>query len=94
MSIRNFIDQFEEQCYFERAKTSADPEPIDWISLLEQQSYIKVSIERKLYSRYEWQELINWCTGNIGIDHYCFTGNYFWFESAEIATLFSLRWVQ
>jgi hypothetical protein len=40
----------------------------------------------------EWQEVHAWCREFVGEQHYAWAGNCFWFETADVATLFSLRW--
>lgn len=39
-----------------------------------------------------WGEIYSWCSNNIGIEHFAWLGNTFWFETEQDKSWFLLRW--
>lgn len=67
-----------------------DPfEPTDWFKRMKEAGYYSVSLR----SLSEWQDIHNWCKRYVGEQHYTWTGQVFWFETAEAANWFKLRWL-
>lgn len=70
--------------------SSQPPNDVDWARRLGDAKYYYTSPCKT--SMRQWQEIHKWCEQQFGKEHYAWTGNVFWFESANDATLFALRW--
>lgn len=64
--------------------------PIYWVKIYEEHGYIRVLLPTHNYQH--WTEIQDWCTQNIGVDHYTWTGPIFWFDNQLTASWFIWRW--
>lgn len=81
-SIRAFVDQQRE---LERSQLISIE---NWNTVFADAGYHPAHCSRLA----QWQEIHEWCKGNIGEEHYAWAGNCFWFETAETAAWFGLKW--
>lgn len=81
MSIGEFIAS--------RARTVTGP-PARWSCEFRQAGYFPATLPVGEISK--WQAAHQWCKQEIGVDHYSWTGNQFWFEREDHAVMFLLKW--
>jgi len=96
MNIREFINKTQEE-HDRRYRNQSAAEVLmgwvhreikDWGSVFAEGGYYSVVPA----SISQWQELHEWCNQTFGREHYAWSGNNFWFETPEDATMFALRW--
>lgn len=65
-----------------------DGHPLEIQQQLEQAGFTRVYLN----NMYVWKELHDWCQKVIGVEHYTWFGNIFWFSDEQDALLFDLKW--
>lgn len=77
ISVRTFIDNY-----------IAYPGNVNrYYQLLLDEGYIPVEV-----NQFPGSELQKWAMENIGWENYNWTGNVFWFNNEQDATIFRLKW--
>lgn len=87
MNIQEFVKQKQGELKREMKKGKINTVP-NWQIIFSQGGYYGIELDDFA----AWQQTHKWCKENFGEEHYSWTGDTFWFETAEDAAWFALRW--